>query len=692
MTSPNTSTTGQTCEENWRLYDAFNYILAHMTKSLINVIALISDSSQSEELKSTILKIWAAYLAYMNVAFKGTNQVIQSHLMQHETQESIGEPVYDSGENILFDRVVEKKPKVTVLRSRYVRPSTDDPPKRRERAKKMDKESTSRRRHLLKEGKLVEEDKASRKVLRDVKYLTLTKLISFLHAGLVLHNALISEADLVRWIREGFIPFLCAHRLLPERMKMEGSDSLVLGSVSKKTLPSSENIRRNTGKTLRELKITEINLPPIHAVAGKIIDDLQLPSDLIEFIKRLEHLVYEDIGWRKITINGAIPHVNAHSAAFVLVALKLHLGLDGGTEFKIAKFADEANRVLRLKPSSAFSQQPSYPAVDSDQKTFFVWTEWVRFIEYRTLLLQKKHVPTAVYHRTACEADPASLEYFLKSNIKYNHYKALGQEWNLSKEIGQLLEKSLPDSTIAFSCENNIPVFKPCLSSKHGIAEQLLEFDPNKYQLLSQTFSRSTFPTNQESIEQMLRKVDPSVVVQVRQQCAVDQREMYKPYYGSWKIDTNESPVTSQLKGKRGPKKSKKELKTHYRKRIKLHRTTVTDVPFGEQQRQDMLLHIPSYEYWTNVALYMDRSSYNDWLIFSSTLPDTFLWALKLVSASIEEHPKIVYSHLCHVESMIFPERATVLHTLSEPRNLKMRCDAAHKTELNKAYPYNTDY
>ena len=105
--------------------------------------------------------------------------------------------------------------------------------------------------------------------------------------------------------------------------------------------------------------------------------------------------------------------------------MKLIFGLDGATEYKISDFAEQANNLLKLKPSSSFARRKGSENVLPKQssmgvKTLFVWKDWVRFIEYRRLAMERNHVPTAIRKGLVKKMDP---DYVLRfaQNEGYYH-------------------------------------------------------------------------------------------------------------------------------------------------------------------------------------------------------------------------------------------------------------------------------
>ena len=167
------------------------------------------------------------------------------------------------------------------------------------------------------QAKKTEEFTGPRTTKKDLEYLTLHKILSFLHAACLMKGELISHADLTRytfswmflfrafhhaptslnyninkrlyffrWVREGFIPLYGAHKLLPPTMILSRHDTKILGGVStgqSNGFPEAKQFRENTAKLLTLLGTTQIPKPPTILVASKILCDLQLPSKHLLF-------------------------------------------------------------------------------------------------------------------------------------------------------------------------------------------------------------------------------------------------------------------------------------------------------------------------------------------------------------------------------------------------------------------------
>ena len=82
-------------------------------------------------------------------------------------------------------------------------------------------------------------------------------------------------------MREGHIPLIGAHRLLPENMPLSGHDSRMLGGTAQGRCKgvNSAKIWFDSKKMMHLLDVTDhLGQQPIHHIASRIVKDLQLPG------------------------------------------------------------------------------------------------------------------------------------------------------------------------------------------------------------------------------------------------------------------------------------------------------------------------------------------------------------------------------------------------------------------------------
>ncbi|XP_045028429.1 TATA box-binding protein-associated factor RNA polymerase I subunit B isoform X2 [Daphnia magna] len=540
---------------------------------------------------------------------------------------------------------------------------------------------------------------APKTTYNDPEYMTLHKLLAFLHGALLMKGEVISYGDLSRWVREGHIPLYAAHRLLPPTMPVSRTDSLVLGGLSSSRsegAPNSRIFRQNTARLLTMLNISLVPKPPAYLLASKVIRDLQLPDELIVFVRHFDKLVSESNldEWKLSPFGNKVDRQTIYAAALVLVSIKFVMGLDGTTEYKISDFAAKYNELLKLKPSSGFSRRQasaengnddyeSHQPATSDIKPLFVWKEWVRFIEYRRISIERTHVPTAIRKELLDKMDPeyvlryAENEGFLLCN------SSTEEPPEKEKALLSFIKKLSETYPKPFTPTKRIPSFRPCILGTHGLAEQLIEFDESKYGLLKQDFSSSSlvFARNPRVLASALKKANPPHSLKMQKGPAYKEARLTTPFINS--------RCAVQSKNARTPYG---ETNRYGAKMLELHPEIVPVSALSDEEGEEdddnctqpepsLLLFQPAAVYWTTSAI-AKLMSINEWDLFAVGLPPTFLWMLKLICESIEESPRDFYIPFNYVETLIMFRRTELKHTLSDGKSMKRRLLGALRTDI----------
>lgn len=372
-----------------------------------------------------------------------------------------------------------------------------------------------------------------------------------------------------------------------------------------------------------------------------------------------------------------------HFVVQLLIALKLIIGLDGSSEFKISDFAAQVNDILKLKPSSSFSRRKSYGHQSSSPvKTLFVWREWVRFIEYRRITLEQTHVPTAIRKGVVHKMDPEYVLRFAKTEGFLHCHRTGKPETNpkedqILKVLDQTAKRFVPSTDLP----KRIPVFRPTVLGNHGLAEQLIEFDRCQFGLLEQDFSKSSlaFALEPKIIAEALKKADPPHKLKVCLGPAYNDVNLTMPFISS---RTKMSSLISQI-DRHGVKhiKFKPEIITA---------TTKSDAEEEEEDEEDedinktqrsLLLFQPASGYWSR-STYLRFMSNSEWSLFSAELPETFVWMLNIICEIIEETPKDLYIKLNYLETIILMRHTKLEHSLTPAKILKHRLVSAMRSEI----------
>lgn len=366
--------------------------------------------------------------------------------------------------------------------------------------------------------------------------------------------------------------------------------------------------------------------------------------------------------------------------------MKFIFGLDGVTEFEISDFAEKVNNLLKLKPSSGFDRQlqrgsenASYQRESSGVKTLFVWKEWIRYIEYRRIVIERTHVPTAIRKGLVKKMDPEYVLRFAQNEGYYHCHRPPGDLPEFEKSVLEIFEKFSARFSSPNKPQKRIPTFRPSILGMQGLAEQLLEFDSSEYGLLNQEFSTSSlvFSRKPKLLASALKKANPPHRLNIQKGPACNKRILTVPFVTSrgglskfatqmkryaWKIVTVDSEVV------RAP--------------------TLSDVEEEDDEDDDddeskpsLLLHDPCHSYWVN-SLRARLISFTEWNLFSAGLPPNFLWMLNLICEVIEESPRDFYEVFTQVETIIFLHHGQVNRSLMDKKEIRRRILFALRSEF----------
>lgn len=253
-------------EPKWTKHEVFNLILFEWTKALRNLGA-------SARFEQIVFELWVLYLQRTNVAF-----------VPNKTEEDF------------------EQSKTSVLLNK---------------------------RYSYSFYTVQEEDIGAVKVLkmpcfrgRKPDLLTFDKLLGLLYLAALLAEETILLMDILRWCREGCIPYLSAQNLLSQEC-----DVLVHWA---KRLPSSYELRQHTESLVLYLNIEYLPVPSLENVTDRMVKLLRLP-DLVGILA-LEHM-------KKISAcEGGIPVIGIEhfAMAAVVVVIKAYYGVNDCDEIHLS--------------------------------------------------------------------------------------------------------------------------------------------------------------------------------------------------------------------------------------------------------------------------------------------------------------------------------------------------------------------
>ncbi|XP_047480125.1 TATA box-binding protein-associated factor RNA polymerase I subunit B-like [Penaeus chinensis] len=188
-------------------------------------------------------------------------------------------------------------------------------------------------------------------------HLNYKKLLGLLYLAVLLSEEEILLMDIIRWCREGHIPYVSAQNLLKEDMKMIRED---MGVFRKMVVPTADAIQEVAGKMAAFLSIQYIPLPREDMIIERIVESLRLPEAVSSMAKDLVHHSRCKIDY---TFCLRVPDLEAIAMASVISVVKLCCGLDGSQEVRLSQAAKIMNEHHKDKPAWTH---------------LFSWEEWER--------------------------------------------------------------------------------------------------------------------------------------------------------------------------------------------------------------------------------------------------------------------------------------------------------------------------
>ncbi|XP_062293752.1 TATA box-binding protein-associated factor RNA polymerase I subunit B [Scomber scombrus] len=169
--------------------------------------------------------------------------------------------------------------------------------------------------------------------------MNLKKTLALIHLALVWSREALTLSDLLRLVKEGFVPYCNAYEDLPEEMKLEGKDALIFRDERD---PSHQAVHREAQNLALFLQLPAF--PPIGRqsllhpamLSLRYMTDANLPDELHPWICRL----MERAGMADQTLHtfnpparSILPRYDLQAAALIIVTLKLLFGLDDHSEW-----------------------------------------------------------------------------------------------------------------------------------------------------------------------------------------------------------------------------------------------------------------------------------------------------------------------------------------------------------------------
>lgn len=239
--------------------------------------------------------------------------------------------------------------------------------------------------------------------LKKTEEITRTKLYALIYMGLNHIESGIQLGDLTRFLREGHITLQVTSTVSNDaRYNLDFSNRIQRGLTN---MPRHATLRTTATDLANEIgfRFRDVDLS---ALCHRYLQELCLPPQIGHIIDMILHACPPTMGE-----GNHLKNYEARAMAFILFVLKLLFGLDDTREYSIASSCRDTNRkISELNANREYSMH---------RKELFVWTDWVEYIEMRSIILTELHYPTTM--RTYLHGDGITkmyLEYLNKTDEK----------------------------------------------------------------------------------------------------------------------------------------------------------------------------------------------------------------------------------------------------------------------------------
>lgn len=303
-------------------------------------------------------------------------------------------------------------------------------------------------------------EKASERVIRHRTstlpfVMSFSKLLALLYLAVLLAEEDILLSDIIRWCREGHIPYYSAPYLLRPNMEVGYYDLAMFKNC--KNLPNAKEVQTMAGRLAVYLSLQYVPLPAMGGILKKFVKVLNLPEEVTNIAEKLARLV-EDRKYHTL----AVPPVESLAMASIIMALKMFCGLDNHTEVILSQAVDVVKTEL-----------PDYTII-----TPFSWQDWQKYIS-RLLWVCCNVDPSAAFHwqplHKVCHFSP---EVFSKYFWSEGMWRIPRTSRKKKAELQLLVEELLEQQGLKLEeVVMQPPLFNPSRQPLCSTIEQLLQRD-----------------------------------------------------------------------------------------------------------------------------------------------------------------------------------------------------------------------
>lgn len=384
-------------------WEGFNLCLVGLVDELVSL-------GVKPTFKTTILKLWSAYLKKMEVAFMGDSSVFPK--LGPNFKKNDARLIYGYAEEKMTRVKVEKKegkegedpndvagaPDDKGLNKRRIRGKTKSL-LRQNYAKILQDMSVASQTltdvtlDMLAVSSIADEDKkpcelqfnAEHDKLQDIKdstalsfhpgVLVRNKLLYLIYLGLIMTDEKVKLSDLLRWISEKHISYSHLQKFFSSLGQLRGDNFQVF--ICQQPAPQYHSLLYGCGRLASYVGLKAIKPPSMKDLIQHYTAELNLPSQVCLLAQRLLALLPAPKAFVP-TVSKNMPNWEGRAMAHIVISLKILFGLDDATEHQNSRIARKLNEVL----------------VSQNESTeLFVWDDWERFCTLRRTAFMLLHEP-----------------------------------------------------------------------------------------------------------------------------------------------------------------------------------------------------------------------------------------------------------------------------------------------------------
>lgn len=402
----------------WRTHEAFQCILKEQVLALLKLNA-------NPKLKDNVFRVWMLYLRVCGIAFRDKP-------LDPEKQKllNLNRRIRDKYPGTMKDPQIKAvRQKITrqkKLRSKQLNKSQDDDKEMEDGDEEVDpyivtdeneeiqKLIAAEERDMETYKKLLDDDIVydsegfpliKKSEIVDIlgeyhqlrSQMTLIKTLGLIYIALQYTNNEVMPHDLVRFIKQGKLPYVLAYTLLPENMKFCQHDYKIFCTAD---VPTGSKIQAEAEKLAAFMGVEVFPEIDVKRVIHRYLLELGLPGRLHAIIANLLRKRKPTVSLRhrekRRVEKDKCYNVDIASLAmsYVVIVLKLVFGLDDVTEWNQSRYGEILASYIDFDPP------------------LFIWSHWVSFAEKERMITRGRCFPKDVKDtRLMQDVDTALTEF-----------------------------------------------------------------------------------------------------------------------------------------------------------------------------------------------------------------------------------------------------------------------------------------